>query len=74
MSKIVLYVVISMFSFNAAIAAVTKFDKESEINLGNDMKFKISAGWSFDDSIKKLTSPEGDLTAYLIEKPFKGDV
>lgn len=59
---------------NSAVAAVTKYDKESVINLGNNTQFKISAGWSFDDGKRKLISPEGDLTAYLLEKPFKGEI
>lgn len=59
---------------NVANAAVTKYEKESEINLSSNSKFKISAGWSFDSSEKKLVSPEGDLVVYLIEKPFTADV
>lgn len=36
----------------------------------NDSSFKINAGWSLDQEKLALTSPENDLTIYLIQLPF----
>lgn len=55
-------------------AAPKKYEKETQINASSNSNFTISAGWTFDDATKKLTSPEGDLTAYLIEKKSEADV
>ena len=52
----------------------TLYEKETEISASTGSKFSISAGWSFDDETKKLTSPEGDLTAYLLEKKAEADL
>jgi len=62
-----------VFCVQSAFAATTKYEKETEVSLGKNTKFKISAGWSFDDKASKLISPEGDVTIYLIETPFTKD-
>lgn len=70
----VLFAGLLLFAAHTAFAATKKYDTETEVALGKNTKVTISAGWTFDDSTSKLTSPEGDLVAYLIEKPFKGNV
>ena len=62
------------FICNLSHAAPKKYEKETEISASTGSKFSISAGWSFDDETKKLTSPEGDLTAYLLEKKAEADL
>lgn len=62
------------FTFRVAQAAPKKYDKETEVSVSSNSKFTISAGWTFDDKTRKLTSPEGDLTAYLIEKKAETDL
>jgi len=55
-----------------ASAQATKYEKEAQIELNDKSKFTISAGWTYDPSIKKLQSPEGDLMIYLLEQPCQG--
>jgi hypothetical protein len=67
---------ISVLLSSKAIATPSpkKYEKETVIEFSSTSKFKISAGWSFDDSTKKLTSPEGDLFVYLVETKAEIDL
>ena len=57
-----------------ALATPKNYEKETEVSVSSNSKFTISAGWTFDSQSKKLTSPEGDLIAYLIEKKAESDL
>ncbi len=59
---------IAFLGLSDAQAAPKKYEKETEVSASPNSKFIISAGWSFDEAMNKLVSPEGDLTAYLIER------
>lgn len=54
-------------------AAMTGYDKETQVTLKGGSAFTISPGWSFDEFANKLQSPERDLTVYIIQSPFSGD-
>lgn len=68
------FAVIGSIGLSMAHAAPQKYEKETEISAGTDSKFTISSGWSFDQKTKKLTSPEGDLAIFLIEKKAEPDL
>lgn len=74
MIKLGAIALICTFVSGVSEAAPQKYDKETEISISPSSKFTISAGWAFDDKTKKLTSPEGDLTAYLFEKKAETDL
>ncbi|HYX32639.1 MAG TPA: serine hydrolase domain-containing protein [Oligoflexus sp.] len=74
MHSILLILATIVFSWDTAQGSPKKYDQETEVVLGPRTQFKISKGWSFDSSTLKLTSPEGDLVAYLIEKPAEQDL
>jgi len=62
--------VISLIGF----ASNTRYEKETHITLKDKSTFVISADWQFDPEAQKLLSPEGDLTLWLIQTPFTGNV
>ncbi len=74
MIKFVVMALIWTVAVGAVHAAPQKYEKETKVSVSSNSKFTISAGWTFDDKSKKLTSPEGDLTAYLIEKKAEADL
>jgi len=53
-------------------AAQTTYEKDTPITLSDNSHVTIPAGWSFDAAAQKLISPEGDLSVYLVQKPFTG--
>jgi hypothetical protein len=60
--------------FPVAQGAPVVFSKESEVRISERTKFKISAGWSFDERASRLVSPEGDISGYLLERPYEKDL
>lgn len=64
---------IFFYKLEIAQAKLVKYDQEQEIKTKNST-FKISPGWSYDDEYFKIVSPEGDLTAYLLETPLESNI
>jgi CubicO group peptidase (beta-lactamase class C family) len=67
-----LMLVVSIVSVSAGAAPV-KYNRETQMTLKAGSKFKISAGWSYDDDARKLSAPENNLVIYLRQEAFKGD-
>lgn len=69
-----IFISVLVFFNTQANSSPKKYEKETEIEFSSTSKFKISAGWSYDESSKKLTSPEGDLSVYLVEAKAEADL
>jgi len=61
-------------NLSPSYSAPTKFDEETQVELKDKSKFKISSGWSWDESAQKIKSPENDLNLYLVERPATSDL
>lgn len=66
-------VIILFLSFPQWVSATqTTYEKDTPITLSDNSHVTIPGGWSFDSTTQKLISPEGDLSVYLVQKPFIG--
>ncbi len=71
---ILVFFVFTSIGAQLAHSLPKKYNKETKVQVSPNSQFKISAGWTFDDSTKLLVSPEGDVKIFLIEKKAIGDL
>jgi len=72
-TKNIIFLILFFLQIEPVQAKLVKYDKEQELKTKNST-FKISSGWSYDDEYFKIVSPEGDLTAYLLETPLESNI